>query len=291
MVLVTGATGYTGRFLVQRLLEAGRTLRLLVRASSNLSGMDTGTVGTVVGDLERLHESPAIFAGVRSVIHLGGVEHAGAVCERLDGGVERVVVTSSLRRFSSVPSATVEKVIRGEEQLIESGVPGTILRPSMIFGPGDDRNISRLTSQLRRNRLMPVLGNGRCLMQPVYVGDLVTAIVACLDEPTTLGRAYAIAGAAPLPYNELIDIVGAAIGVAPIKIHVPCAPALVAIWCAERCGIRLPVTVEQVRRLQEDKAFSIAGAQTDFGFSPLHFSEAIQQIHDSGGVTSLASLQ
>ena len=216
MVLVTGATGYTGRFLVQRLLEAGRTLRLLVRASSNLSGMDTGTVGTVVGDLERLHESPAIFAGVRSVIHLGGVEHAGAVCERLDGGVERVVVTSSLRRFSSVPSATVEKVIRGEEQLIESGVPGTILRPSMIFGPGDDRNISRLTSQLRRNRLMPVLGNGRCLMQPVYVGDLVTAIVACLDEPTTLGRAYAIAGAAPLPYNELIDIVGAAIGVAPI---------------------------------------------------------------------------
>ena len=55
--------------------------------------------------------------------------------------------------------------------------------------------------------------------------------------------------------------------------------------------MRLPVTAEQVRRLQEDKAFSIAEAQTDFCYSPLRFSEAIQQIYNSGEAASIASHQ
>jgi nucleoside-diphosphate-sugar epimerase len=287
MILVTGATGYTGRFLIQKLLDQGRTVRLLVRASSDLSGIDAGAIETgviqiVTGDLEQAGNSAAAFAGVRTVLHLAGMEHARALCDQLEGEVERVVVTSSLRRFSRIPSATVDKVVRGEQELIESGVPNTILRPSMIFGPGNDRNISRLAAQLRRSRFVPIFGNGRHLMQPVFVGDLVAAIVACLEEPATSGRAYAIAGADPLSYDELIDVVGTAVGCAPVKIHLPCWPALTAIWCADRLGLRLPVSSEQVHRLQEDKAFSIEAARADFGYSPLGFSEAIKQTYGSG---------
>ena len=285
MILVTGGTGYTGRFLTARLLETGERLRLLVRPSSEVSWLAPGDqIETCIGDLEQPGGLEHVFSGVRAVIHLAGIRHAGALTQLIGDDVEQLVVTSSLRRFSTVPSASVDVVIEGESRVVESGKPCTILRPSMIFGPGNDRNICRLATRLRRNRWIPVVGNGRHLMQPVFVRDLVGAIVACLGRPNTIGRAYAVAGAKPLTYNEVIDTTGEVMGVRPVKIHFPHQVALAGIWCADRLGARFPVTAEQVRRLQEDKAFPIAEARSDFGYVPLTFRESMRQIYRPSAV-------
>ena len=278
MILVTGATGYTGRLLVNRLVANGEQLRLLVRSSSSLENLKLSGVETVTGEL-RTGVEKELGTGVNIAIHLAGMEHVGAVIKALDGAAEQVVVTSSLRLLSHVPSATTAKVAEGERELAASGVPSTLLRPSMIFGPGNDRNICRLADQLRRIRVRPVFGSGRHLMQPVYVEDLVSSIVACMGNRQTIGKVYAIAGGRALSYNEIIDAVGEAVGVVPFKVHLPVRPALALMRCAEKVRLTLPVSVEQVGRLQEDKSYSIEEARRDFGYDPLDFQSAINQIY------------
>ena len=150
----------------------------------------------------------------------------------------------------------------------------------MIFGPGNDRNISRLAAHLRRIRCIPVFGSGRHLQQPVFVDDVVSAILASLARGP--GGEYALAGPRPLPYNEMIELVGDAVGVRPLKLHIPVPLALAACHLARILPLKLALDGEQVRRLQEDKCYSIDAATEDLDFTPLGFEAALTRIYRSG---------
>ena len=111
------------------------------------------------------------------------IRHAPAlisVCR--EAGVKRAVFLSSTWRFSKVNTTGVNTVIAGEESVNVSGLETTLLRPTMIYGPGDDRNISRLRNYLRRYRIIPIFGNGSRLVQPVYVTDLAKAVVQAIGS-------------------------------------------------------------------------------------------------------------
>ena len=279
MILVTGATGYTGRFLVRRLVERGRRVRCLVRPDSERTGLDGLDVDVRTGDLEDPDLVRGAFAGVGCVLHLAHIRFASTVVACLSEGVERAVLVSSLRRFSRVPSDSVGEVIQGERCAAEAGIPCTLLRPSMIYGPGDDRNISRLAAHLRRHALFPVFGSGRSLQQPVYVDDVVDAILAAVERPESAGKSYALAGPSALTYNQIVDQVGAVLGVRPVKLHLPVAIGRAALWCMRQAGMRPGIDAEQILRLQEDKAVSIAPAQQDLGYAPLPFQEGLIRIY------------
>ena len=278
MILVTGATGYTGRFLLRRLVTGGIPLRCLVRPTSDCAELEQLGVEFHVGDLERPAEVRPAFAGIKRIIHLAHIRYAPTVVACLDSGVEQVVLISSLRRFSKVPSTSVDEVEKGEECALRAGIPYTILRPSMIYGIGDDRNISRLAAYLRRRRWFPVFGRGRALQQPVYVEDVVDGILAALQNPCAIGKCYALAGAEVLTYDRLIDAVGAAAGAKVVKVHIPVRAALVGLWLLGRFHVKIGVDGEQVRRLQEDKVFSIDAARADLNYSPLDFLEGLERI-------------
>lgn len=278
MILVTGGTGYTGCLLARRLLaEVEEEVRFLVRPSSDRSRLPPGAAEVFTGDLTRPREVAAAFGGVSRIVHLAHIRYTGTLVECLAGSVDHVVLVSSLRRFSQVRSASVEEVLRGEECALDSRMPCTILRPSMIFGPGNDRNISRLAAHLSRIRCIPVFGSGRHLQQPVFVDDVVGAILATLARGP--GGEYALAGPRALPYNEVIDLVGAAVGVQPLKLHIPVRLALAACHLARIVPFELSLDTEQVRRLQEDKCYSIDAATQDLGFTPLGFEAALSRIY------------
>ena len=282
MILVTGATGYTGRFLMQRLLRTGRPLRCLVRPTSELGELERWGVEIWTGDLAKPQEVRGAFAGVKQVIHLAHIRYAPTIIECLGESVEQAVLVSSLRRFSRVPSASVDEVIEAESYAAQHSIRCTILRPSMIYGPGDDRNISRLVALLRRYSWIPVFGSGNYLQQPVYVEDVAESILTALQSPRTMGKSYALAGPEALGYNRLIDLVGAAIGVKPVKIHLPVGLALAGLWCLRKVGVWVGVDMEQIRRLQEDKSFSIAEARADLNFRPVNFEQGLAEIYGKG---------
>ena len=283
-VLVTGATGYTGQRLVQRLLRAGVPVRALARAASDVSVLPDG-VDIVTGDLEAAASLTAACTGVHQVYHLAGAWHTGNLLRGLPASVERVVIVSSLRALSRVPSDSVQQVLQGEAAAEGSHIPNTILRSSMIFGDGDDRNISRLAVRVRAGTWIPAIGR-HCLHQPVYVHDLIDAITSCAAAAPPTGRTYAIAGATALTWGELVDAVGRAVGRRPRWLPVPERLAVSALALFERGGLRLPIRAEQLQRLQEDKTYDISPARRDLSYDPQSFADSLARIHDGGAPTS-----
>jgi len=280
MILVTGATGYTGRFLVRSLVDSGHEVRCLVRPSSEVEQLRGLGVDLVVADLGGSLAS--YLQGITHVAHVAPIWLCKRVVEALTTEVEAAVFVSSLRRLSSVASASVEAVAAGERLVEEATCRVTVLRPSMIYGPGDDGNISRLVRHLRRHRWLPVFGSGQHLQQPVFVGDVIRAIVTALFRPGSGSSAYAVAGPEAVPFNELVDFVGAAVGTRPRRIHFPVVMGVVAGRCLGALGVRSAPSPEQIRRLQEDKVFDIEPARTDLGFDPISFAEGLRMVYGEG---------
>ena len=92
----------------------------------------------------------------------------------------------------------------------------------------------------------------------------------------TFRRAYNIAGKHALTYNQVIDTVAAQLGRRIWKLHLPAGPFIRILEGLEQARLRLPIKSEQVRRLNEDKAFSYQDAHNDFGFTPRSFEEGIR---------------
>jgi len=278
-VLVTGGTGYTGRRLLHRLVGTGCRVRALVRSTSDIASLPA-SVEVIRGDLEDAGSLGAALDGVRLVYHLAHVRFTANLLQRVSADVEHVVIVSSLRALSRVPSATVGQVLEGESAAANSRVPWTILRPSMIFGDGDDRNISRLADRVRRRRWIPSVGSA-CRHQPVFVEDVLDAILAA-RATAARGQTYAIAGAEPLTWAELTAIVGRYVGERPRSLPLPAAAAARILSIIEATGLVLPIRSEQVLRMLEDKVYDIEPARRDLGFTPLTFSVAMKTIYGVG---------
>lgn len=272
-ILITGGSGYVGRRLVRRLTEQGRHLRLLLRPTSDLTWLrDIEPPPEVVhGDLEDVPNFRDMTQGVRQIIHLAHIRYARAVVSMIDADTERVVFVSSLRALSKIPCTTLDQVLDGEQAA--SAVPGAvILRPSMIYGPGDDRNISRLAGWLRRRRWLPVMG-ARHLHQPVYVDDVIDAIITA--NARTVEGVFAIAGPDPISYAELIVAVSSVLGVRPHLVRIPSTLLIAFLRFWQHLPLPQPVDVAQVRRLLEDKAYDIGRARTLLDFAPRSFSDGL----------------
>jgi nucleoside-diphosphate-sugar epimerase len=154
----------------------------------------------------------------------------------------------------------------------------------MIYGTHRDRNLGRLVRFLTQSPIIPVLGNGEYLMQPVHVDDLARAIVLVLDEPVTVRRAYNLAGHMPLTYNEIVRITSLTLGRKPWIWHLPSRPLVGLLRRIEWFGIRLRIKAEQVERLNEHKAFPWEEAARDFAYAPRAFADGIRQEIEEMGI-------
>ena len=276
---MTGATGYLGSFLLPRLVARDEAVRCLVRPGTDAAGLARIGAEIVRGDLERPAEVAAALRDAHVVLHLAHIRYAPMVLAGVGTGVKRLVLVSSLRRFSRVADASVDAVVVGEDAVLASALPWVLVRPSMMYGPGDDRNISRLTASLRRCRILPIPGNGRHLHQPVHVDDVVAGLLAAAEVQGIEGRSYALAGATPLTYDQLVDAVGAAVGVVPRKIHLPVCLVVWGLAILGWFGLGSAIGRSEVLRLQEDKDHSITAAKGDLGYAPLPFAAGLARIY------------
>ena len=170
-----------------------------------------------------------------------------------------------------------KKVRVAAELAIEtSGLKYTILRPTMIYGSPRDRNMWRLIKFMRLSPIVPIFGDGKYLQQPIYVDDVAAAVLGCLKADITIGKSYNIAGKHALTYNEVIDTIAKAMNKRVWKLHIPSKPVVGLLKLFEKIHILFPIKAEQVLRLNENKDFSYAEAEKDFGFSPLSFEEGIK---------------
>lgn len=277
-VFVTGATGFTGSYIVPPLLKSGYPLRCLHRPTSDRSVLPQPEIDWVPGDVSYTDALSACMQGTDTLINIVslGFGHADSILRAAKkAGIRRAIFISTTAIFTPLDAKSKAVRIEAERLIESSGLQYTILRPTMIYGSARDRNMWRLIQFMRTSPILPIFGDGYSLQQPIYVGDVAQAILNCLKSDSTIGRSYNIAGKEPLTYNQVIDTITAKMNKRIWKIHIPYSPIVAIMKLFERNRLPLPVKAEQVLRLNENKNFSYEEAQIDFGFRPLSFREGI----------------
>jgi uncharacterized protein YbjT (DUF2867 family) len=278
MILVTGGTGFVGRHLVARLVGAGREVRVLARREARVSARGEA-------ELPRVGDPSAVASAARgceAVVHLVGVirERRGASFRRVhvhgtetvvracrEAGVERLLHMSALGARLRARSRYHRTKWRAEEVVRASGLAATVFRPSVIFGAGNSF-LPRVRALARRRPLIPIIGDGMRLLQPIWVEDVVSCFVGALDDPSTAGRAYALGGPESYGFEQLVDLVAETEEIQTLKVHLPVWLMRPAVWAMSRAFPNFPITSDQLTMLREDNVCDIAEMRATFGIEP-----------------------
>lgn len=279
MILLTGATGFTGEFVLKELVNRGHEVTCFVRETSNLETIKRLNVKYVYGELDNSNSLCEALEGKKALINIAslGFGHAPNIinaCEKKN--VQRAIFVSTTGIFTKLNPDSKGIRLEAERLIKESSLEYTIIRPTMIYGTPKDRNMWRLVKYLKKLRVLPILGDGKYLQQPVYVADLANAIVSAYEKSISVGKAYNVSGAKALTYNEVVDTVGKALGRKVLKIHVPMSLSYNLLKVYEKTSKNPKLKAEQVLRLNENKDFSYEEAKQDLGYKPLSFEEGIK---------------
>ena len=258
-----------------RLLSETRDceVRCFVRRTSlveRLRGLELayGDVRDADSIARALHEMDAF-------VHLAGIRYTPVVLEAMQrAGVERLVIVSSTSAHSRFEFRSAPRLLN-EALLSGSSLRWTVVRPSMIYGSELDHNMHKLLRFLDRWPAFPLFGSGENLWQPVYYEDLARGLYAALTKPEADGQIYDLPGPRPLTYLDLVRTAAGALGKSTRIVRIPAEPVRRALALAERIGLPLPVSSEQVLRLREDKAYSYDKARKELSYAPRAFKEGI----------------
>ncbi len=275
-----GATGRTGRRVVAALCGRGHAVTALGLTAAKLAAVDARAQRHAVDLTAGGADLAARLADADVVASCAHAKFTGAILAAAPPAA-RLVLMGSVRRYLAIPDRDGAEIAAGEAQLLASGRPGVMLHASMIFGARDDGNVSRVLGALRRwpaalPVVLPLPDGGRRLVQPVLIDDVVAAVVAAIERPASDGPPIVLAGAAPLPYRDMIGHCAAALGRRVIVLPVPVALLSAIAALAAGVGARLPLNAAELRRAGEDKSFDVGPMTARLGVRPLDFPTALR---------------
>jgi NADH dehydrogenase len=172
---------------------------------------------------------------------------------------------------------------RAEQAVRNSGIPFTIFRPSVIFGPGDGF-INTLAGVVRTFPVIPVVGSGQTKFQPVYVGDVADCFARAVNDPAeTTNKVYELGGPRPYTYEEMLDAIAAELGKKKPKVKVPVGLMKIVVGASQPLpkALRPPVTGEQLKMLSLDNSTGASATEELIGRKPMSLEEGIGYIHEA----------
>ena len=263
-VLVTGGTGVVGRSAVTALLQRGHVVQLLSRHARRDARQWTHGVHPIAGNVADAGTIANAADGCEVVLHLTGIiEDSGSdTLERVNvegtrhvvreaerAGVARLVYVSSLGADRGT-SAYHRSKRKAEAIVRQFQGAWTIVRPSNVFGPGDEQ-ISLLLRMVRTLPVLPVVGNGDQQFQPLWHEDLGELLAAAVERSDLAGRELDVAGAELTSQNDLIARLGRITGRDAPRLGVPAMLTKLGIRLASTVGIDMPFSEDQLKMLEE----------------------------------------
>ncbi|MCK9921739.1 NAD(P)H-binding protein [Frankia sp. AgPm24] len=309
-ILITGGSGFLGRRVVARAVAAGHDVRALARGDQAARTLRELGATDLRGDLDDPAGLAAAFlaADATALVNLAslGFGHIGAILDATSAGhLHRAVFVSTTGIRTRLEPPTKRVRLAAERAIEASGLDWTIIRPTMIYGGADDRNMARLLTLLAHLPTPPQPGRsgGRSwrvglppvpvpvpgaahLHQPVHVDDLAATVLRAVTAQRSVGRAYDVAGPWPLPLRDIVTAAGSALGRRVHPLSVPLGPALLLAQRYERHAARPRLKAEQIARLAEDKAYDIGPARRDLGHQPRPFEAGIADQAAAMGLTT-----
>ncbi|MCY4008458.1 MAG: NAD-dependent epimerase/dehydratase family protein [Anaerolineaceae bacterium] len=236
MILITGAGGYIGRRLVRRLRAQGHTLRCLATPQHARYVLDDPAIERFALAEPDDRQWSELVAGIHTIIHLrsamwwGGAADQSAVeiegTKKLisaarNAQVGRIVLISHLNAATASGIETLRIKSMQEDLLRNSGIAHTIIRSSLVFGEGDSF-ISHLAANLYLNPLFLLTpSRGEFLQQPLYVNDLVEAILRSLNSIDLLDTTVSVGGPELLSFQELLQTIARVLSIKRTMLPIP----------------------------------------------------------------------
>lgn len=296
MLLITGATGYIGRYLVARLVSEGERPRCLVRDPKKAAAiLPADKVELVQGDTTQASTLAAALQGVDTVIHAAFMtadrkESPGNHYEETNvkgtqnlvsaaktAGVQKIIEVSGLGTRPDKPGSYMQGRYLSEKMVIDSGLQWTIIRPSVLFGKGAPF-IKGLTDLLQSAPVVPLIGGGKLMFQPIYVEDVVTVIVKVLHDPqTTNGKIYTIGGPDYYSFEQVFDILLKATHKKRLKVYAPTPLVGIGAAVMEAVLPKPPLTKAAMTLFTFDNITDRDSVERDFHFKPTSFVQYTEE--------------
>lgn len=279
---VTGATSQIGHFLVPRLQAAGFVVTALSRQPQiNAQNMiwqqrDLRTDGL---------PKPQNDSDFNILFHLAPLPLLPLLLTRLplEVTVSRIVALSSTSGLTKVQSAdSAERQLAQQLQAAETavieiaqqqGISWTLFRPTLIYGCGQDKNVTFIAQFIRRFGFFPIVAPGCGLRQPVHAEDIAAACLQACLSPCTVQRIYELSGGETLTYRQMVEAIFRQLDRKPrfISLPQPLFQRLIQIlkWFLPLSQL----STAMITRMNQDLCFDHQAAAQDFGYQPRRFSD------------------
>ena len=318
--LVSSATGFLGGYLLSRLREKGFRVRALARQNSDIAGLVRSGIDIFKGDVGDRQSLRRAMAGQQLVFHTAGkvsdwgsrqefwqanVEGtANVITACREAGVKRLIHVSSLtvlglprsgarvdeqtpiadsiRDFYTISKIAGERLVR--EAHGKSGLETVVIRPGVIWGPGDSTILPRLASLLRRGQLV-FIGRGANHLGLSHVENLSQGLILAALAPSAAGQIYHITDGEEITARTVFCALAVALGVPPPRFALP-FPVVYFIaafleWAARLKNAATPPALTRygVRLVACDSRYDISRAQKELGYRPsLTFRQGIANL-------------
>jgi nucleoside-diphosphate-sugar epimerase len=303
--VVTGATGFLGSALVTELVKRQQSVRILARDENKARQLFGDAVTICPGEITDAAQVQRAVDGASIIYHFAGrLYHPSVPAElyqktHVEGTrimlracqeqtqLQRIVHVSTTGVFgitgerpatedtAFAPTNSYEATKLEGEQLAlkayqEQGLPVTVVRPGLVYGPGDLHLLSLFVSI--NKGLFRVIAGGKALLHPIYIDDLLTTFLLCVERSQAPGRSYNIAGERPVSVRNLATAIAHALGKELPAGSIP-------LWLANVAsdlftvmpgmkGERAPLTRSRVQFLTHSRIYDISRARSELGYSP-----------------------
>lgn len=305
VVLITGATGFTGKVLTKKLSSLGATVHAIARKSSRTTELDNLNIKWFRGNVYDPEIVKSATEGVHYIFHVAAAfreakisndEYRKVHVESTELLAKEALKQEQFKRFIHVSTMGVHGHIEnppgnenspyspGDEYQItkleaelwikdfatKNNLPFTIIRPTGIFGPGDKRLLK--VFKMAKMKFFPILGSGECLYHLIHVEDLANAIILSATADDALGEEFLIGNTEAIKLEEIINLVAQKLKTNPKAIRMPAWPFFILGWiCEVICkpfGIEPPIYRRRVAFFTKDRSYDTSKMQKRLGYMP-----------------------
>ncbi|WP_409272380.1 NAD-dependent epimerase/dehydratase family protein [Neobacillus sp. SCS-31] len=286
MILVTGITGHSGRYFLKELIknQYDGPIRCVVRENSDTSMIDSSglNIEKIIGNLDDQKFMNKALYGIDTVVHIASIFYSVTLMKAaIKNGVKRVILVHTTGIYSKYKSASeeykdIEQNIERIKQENNSNIGVIVLRPTMIYGNINDRNMVVFIKMVDKLRLFPIINHGRNLIQPVNGKDLGKAYYQVLMKPDILNGDYILSGEKPISMKDLFRLISRILDKKTTFISVPLEIGVILARLLKACSFGKIDYIEKVQRMGEDRSFAHEKAAKDFAYKPMPLSEGLK---------------
>lgn len=286
---ITGGSGFIGSHLVKAFKELDCSLNLLTH-DKTISGINS-KYKVVQGSINNYESLVEFCNEAEIIVHLIGIiaetrtkTFQNTVAEGTKNlvraaqfcNVKKIIYLSALGTSPDANTKYHQTKYIAEQLIIKSNINYLILRPSVIYGPGDGF-INLLQGLLKIPLITPIVGHGKYLLQPVYIDDLVNVIKQSVFSDNIKNEIIDIAGVEKLEYLEILNILKKQLNKKSLNFHLPLKLMKLVAMGLEKIIKPAPVTVDQLKMMEMGNTGDIKRMKELFKFEPVLFADGLNR--------------